>query len=76
MTRSPAYGRRTRPPHRRRLVVLGVERIGPIVRVAVAGEDWPLVTFEAPSDTAAIVMLELLRQGAFSWPINPHPDVG
>lgn len=68
--RSPNYGHRTRPPHRRRIFVVGYEPAAAGVRVAVQGERVPLVWLEARDHTDAVVKVELLRQGAFSLPIN------
>jgi hypothetical protein len=68
--RSPNYGHRTRPAHRRALYVVGIE-IGATVTVTLAGPHQPAVTIHARDMGSAVTKVELLRHGAWSLPVNP-----
>lgn len=73
MTRSPNYGRgRKRPKHLRRMFLGGVERseAGLIVTMLVDAPRPYAFRFPAADDTSAITKIELLRQGAWSVPVN------
>lgn len=76
MTPSPNYGRRrtnrsTRRP--RDLYLVGIERQDDQdqVLVAVAGPRQPEVWFFVSDDSAAVRMVQMLKAGMFSLPINP-----
>lgn len=69
MTRSPNYGRRrSRHPRARDLHVVGFEPGDAGCAVTVAGPQQPPVTFAARDQSAAVCMVDLLKQGAFSLP--------
>lgn len=71
MTRSPNHGRRRhRHPKARDLYVVDISRAASGLTVTVAGPTQPPVRFQARDDTAAIVMVDLLKQGAFNLPAN------
>jgi hypothetical protein len=72
MTRSPNYGRRTRPPYARALYVVGLRRFADgSLAVALEGERQPMVWLPARDDTSAITQVELVKRGAWSLPVNP-----
>lgn len=73
MTPSPNYGARRRPrsTKARELYLIDLERSGATLLVTVAGPRQPPVQFEARDESRAVTMIDLLRQGAFSLPINP-----
>lgn len=75
MTRSPNYGKgRKRPKHLRRMYLAGFERFpaaGVVVVTMAVDADPPYAfSFPARDDTSAVCKIELLRQGAWSVPMN------
>ncbi len=78
MIRSPNYGRgRKRPKHLRRMYLGCVERFpeaGVVVITMMVDAATPYAfRFPAADDTSAICKIELLRQGAWSVPMNEAP---
>jgi hypothetical protein len=69
--RSPNYGRRTRPARRRILYVMNVEVAADLVTVTLVGPSQPPITLQARDVGSALTRIELLRQGAWSLPVNP-----
>lgn len=76
MTPSPNYGRRRANKNTRKarnIYLVGIERHAGQVLVTVAGSRQPPVSFYADDDSDAMTMVQLLKAGAFSLPINPLP---
>lgn len=76
MTLSPNYGRRRvnkNTREARNIYLVGIERLADQVLVTVAGSRQAPVSFYADDDSAAVRMVQLLKAGAFSLPINPLP---
>lgn len=74
MRRSPNYGTRRPSKYVRTLYLTGIFRAddGRLILTA-EGPSQPAFSFPARDDTHGIVLLDLLRQGAFSLPRNPSP---
>lgn len=67
--RSPHYGKRTRPPHRRTVFLADAEhRDDGSVVVTLAGPRQRPFSFPASDIGSAVTKIELIRQGAFSIP--------